>query len=223
MTYTFRRRTIVEAAVAVAAAALTAAAVVFAVRAAPHDQVGRAIRQALIICVPVVAGIYASRSPQTRRFGIALTAAGFVSSLTALGNAGSNPEYSIGRVAGWLIFPALLYLILVYPDGRLRAGHERTLYGAGVALVTVLFIGSALLVESFPAGTPWAVCGDDCPPNAFLVLDAEPRFMDVVTRVREGIAVLLMVEIVVTLIRRLLGFSRQRRRQMAPVTAAGIG
>jgi len=222
MTYTSRRRTVGEIAIALAAAAVTIAAVTITVRASPDDQAGRAIRQVLIICVPVIAGIYAMRSPQTRRFGIALTAAGFAWSLTALGNADVNPEYSIGRVAAWLIFPALLYLILVYPQGRLPAGPERGLYAASVVLVTVSFVASALFVEAYPQGTPWATCTTDCPPNAFMILDAEPRFMDVVRPIREAIAVILMIAIVSSLIRRLRGAQRQRRRQMAPVTVAGI-
>ena len=151
-----------------------------------------------------------------------MIAAGFVWSLTALGNADVNPEYSIGRVAAWLIFPALLYLILVYPDGRLPAGPERGLYAASVVLVTVSFVASALFVEAYPVGTPWADCTTDCPPNAFMILDAEPRFMDVLRQVREVIAVILMIAIVSSLIRRLRGAQRQRRRQMAPVTVAGI-
>ena len=224
MTPRSRSRAIGEVCVAVAAAALTIATVVITVRADPRDEVGRAIRQALIICVPVAGGIYASRTPQTRRFGIALTAAGFAWSLTALGNADSNPAYSIGRVASWLIFPALLYLILVYPEGRLRRGLDQLLYRASVALIAILFIGSALVVENYPTGTPWAVCESDCPPNAFLVLDAEPQIVqDVITPLRELAAVILMAAIVLTLVRRLRGAHRLRRRQMAPVTVAGIG
>ena len=90
-------------------------------------------------------------------------------------------QYSIGRVAAWLIFPALLYLILVYPEGRLRAGAERALFGASVVLIAVLVHRLGAVRRGVSAGTPWAVCTTDCPPNAFLVLDAEPAFMDVVT------------------------------------------
>ncbi|HEY6888936.1 MAG TPA: histidine kinase [Solirubrobacter sp.] len=209
--------------VAAAAGALAVAAVVITVGAHPPDPVARAIRQALIICIPVAGGIYAFRTPQTRRFGIALTAAGFAWSLTALGYSDENPGYSIGRVAAWLIFPFLLYLVLVYPEGRLRSGAERRLFEAAVVLVGVSFVGSALFVEAYPLGTPWAACSTDCPPNAFLVLDAEPAFMDVVRPLRELLASILMLAIVAVLIRRLRGANRQRRRQMAPVTVAGVG
>src|SRR3954452_10600169 len=130
MTYRFRRRAISEAALAAAAAALAPAAATITVRGAPDDEVGRAVRQVLIIWVPAIAGIYALRNPQTRRFGSALLATGLFWSLTALGYADVNPEYSIGRVCAWLIFPALVYLILVYPERRLQARPDRTLYRA---------------------------------------------------------------------------------------------
>ena len=113
-----------EVAIAVIAVALATAGAVLTVRAAPDDLVGRAVRQVLIICVPAVAGIYALRSPQTRRFGIALLVSGFVWSLTALGNVDANPVYSVGRLAAWLIFPALLYLVLVYPGRALASGDR---------------------------------------------------------------------------------------------------
>src|SRR4051794_17260491 len=171
MTYRFRRRAIGEAALAAGAAALAIAAATITVRGAPDDEVGRAVRQFVIIWVPAVAGIYALRSAQTRRFGVALIATGFLWALTALGYADSNPEYSIGRVCAWLIFPTLVYLVLLYPEPRLRAGPDRTLYWATAALVTVAFLGSALFVEAYPEGTPWAACSSDCPPNAFLVPD----------------------------------------------------
>jgi signal transduction histidine kinase len=218
-----RRRTVGEGVIAVAAAGLAITGAVLTVRAAPDDEVGRAVRQVLIVCAPAVAGIYALRSPQTRRFGVALMVSGFVWSLTALGNAGANPEYSIGRLAAWLIFPALLYLVLVYPEGRLRAGAERRLFGATAALITLSLITSALFIEAYPEGTPWAACSSDCPPNAFFVLDAEPGFMDALQLARDAIAVLLMIPIAITLIRRLREAHRQRRRQMAPVSVAAIG
>ena len=220
---THRSRTAGEAAIAVAAAALATVGAVLTVRAAPDDAAGRVIRQVLIVCVPAFAGIYALRSPQTRRFGVALLGSGFIWSLTALGNADANPAYSVGRLAAWLIFPALLYLVLVYPEGCLRARPERILFGATAALITLSFIASALFSEAYPVGTPWAACSNDCPPNAFLVLDAEPAFMHGVRLARDSIAVLLIIPIVITLIRRMRGAYRQRRRQMAPVTVAAIG
>ena len=97
------------------------------------------------------------------------------------------------------------------------------MFGATAGLITFSFIASALFAGTYPEGTPWAACSGDCPPNAFLVLGAEPAFLDVVWLARDAIAVLLMIPIVITLTRRLRRAHRQQRRQMAPVTGAAIG
>ena len=40
-------------------------------------------------------------------------------SLTALSQSGDAVLYSVGRVAGWLVVPVLLFLMLAFPSGRL--------------------------------------------------------------------------------------------------------
>jgi signal transduction histidine kinase len=210
--------------VAAVALGLAGGAVLVAIDAAPDGRADRAIQQALIICMPVVAGLFAMRTPRTARFGLALTAAGLVWSLTALANTSDSLSYSIGRVSAWLVFPFLLYLILIYPEGRLRPGLNRTLYVTSLLLLTLLFIGSALFVEAYPINTPWAVCRHDCPDNAFLVLDHEPALMaDVVTPARELMTAAVMAAIVGWLVSRLATATRRTRQQITPVVVAGIG
>src|SRR5678815_113197 len=73
-------------ATAVAAGVLCGIAVALVAAAAPSDErFLRALVEALIIVVPVAAGLYATKSARTRRFGIMLIATGLVWSLTALG------------------------------------------------------------------------------------------------------------------------------------------
>ena len=71
-------------------------------------------------------------------------------------------------------------------------------------MLVVLFIGSALFVERYPALTPWATCTRDCPPNAFLaaVLASRPSCTDVVQPVRELLAALLFAGVAVSLAAR---------------------
>ena len=144
----FESRAFWEAAVAVVAFGLSAGAVVLAVSASPDDQLLRATQQVLIICVPVTAGLRAADAANGA-VGAALTVAGLTWSLTALGNSrtASATDRPSQRLA---VFPSLLYLILIYPDGRLASGLNRTLYMTSILLVTLLFIGSALFVEAYP-------------------------------------------------------------------------
>ena len=86
----------------------------------PADEaVGRGTIEFLVIAVPIAAGLYAMQRPgRTRGSALALIAAGFAWSLTALGESDESLPYSIGRVAGWLVFPSLIFLMTAYPGGR---------------------------------------------------------------------------------------------------------
>ena len=65
---------------------------------------------------------------------------------------------------------------------------------AGVAVVLVLYLPTALLVDSYPVPTPWADCGDGCPGNAFMVVASEPAFVgDVMLPLRDALIVALFV------------------------------
>jgi signal transduction histidine kinase len=186
------------------------------------DGVDRALREGLIVGVPIAAGLYAARSPRDARFGFLLIGAGFVYSLTALGETTESLPYSIGRVAAWLVFPLLYYLMLAFPDGRL-ARRDRALLGWLALLVMALFISSALFVDSFPKHTPWATCDADCPANAFQLVDHEPALMHaVVTPVREALALLVLAGVVVSLVEHLRRATWLRRRLMSPVALMGV-
>ena len=80
----------------------------FVVYSAPADEaVARGTISFLVIAVPIAAGLYALRVPESARYGFALVAAGLAWSTTALGEAGESLPYSIGRVVAWLVFPSL--------------------------------------------------------------------------------------------------------------------
>jgi signal transduction histidine kinase len=202
--------------------ALCALAVALVVTGSDSDPVDRAVVEALIVGVPIAVGLWATGLPANVRFGALLIGAGVIWSLTALAYSSHSLPYSIGRVAAWLVFPVLMYLMLAYPDGRLTR-NDRRLYGSLTLLITVLFIGSALFVEGYPANTPWGVCGPDCPPNAFLVLDSEPAFMtDVVQPLRELLAIFVLTGFAGSLVRRWRAATALRRRLIGPVLFASL-
>jgi signal transduction histidine kinase len=197
------RRTIYVVGLAVAIAG-GAATVLVASAVPPSQALDRAVLEALVVGVPVAVGLYAARYRQSARFGLLLIGAGFVWSLSALGESSASLPYSIGGVSSWLIFPLLIYLMLAFPLGRPARGLDRALFGTTTALIALVFIGSALFVEAYPTGTPWATCLDDCPPNAFLVLDHEPAIMgDVIEPARELLGVLLLGAVTYSMARRL--------------------
>jgi signal transduction histidine kinase len=204
---------------AAAAVAVCAGSATFVALAGPSDEsIDRALLEALITGVPLAVGLYAARSPGSARFGMLLLGAGFIWSLTALGESSASLPYSIGRVVAWLIFPVLIYLMLAYPEGRITSRLDRLLFGGVAGLIAVLYIGSALFIETFPVNTPWASCDGNCPANAFMLLDSEPAAMkDVIQPLREVLGVFLLAGVTVSLVRRVLGAAPLARRMTSPV------
>ena len=206
------------------AACVCALAVVVVVRGSPpREAVGRGVLEGLVVGVPMAAGLYGVASRGGMRFGAILLGTGFAWSLTALAETHDSLPYSIGRVAAWLVFPWLIYLMLAFPDGRVRPGFDRLLLRAFNGVLALLFILSALFVTQYPELTPWTSCRHACPPNAFLVLRSEPAVMhDVVQPVRELLAVLLFGGVAVSMVRRWRAATPLRRPTVGPVTFAGV-
>ncbi len=198
-----------------------AASVALVASAAPADErFARALLEALIVGLPVLAGAYALRWPRTVRVGYLLIATGLLWSLTALAESSHSLPYSIGRVCAWVLFPPLVYLMLAFPSGRVVRRRDRRLFGAVTLVIVVLYLGSALFVEAYPEHTPWASCTDDCPANAFLLLGDEPAFIgDVVRPLREVLSVLLLGGVTLSIAQRWRAAGPVRRRTVGPVLA----
>jgi len=211
---------VIASGVALTALALCAVVVValLAGEESAEEPVQRGLLKAVVVALPVAAGLYAARSPRNARFGYMLIGAGVVWALTALAETSESLPYSVGRVAAWLIFPLLAYLMLAFPTGRLTGRVDRVLFGGIASLVALLYIGSAFFVEQYPAQTPWTACEAACPPNAFLLVSSEPAVMeDLVRPVRELLAVLLLGGVSAALVHRMRLASALGRRTHGPV------
>jgi signal transduction histidine kinase len=210
------------AAVGIVGAAVCLLSVSFIVRSAPPDEaVARGTISLLVTALPIAAGLYALQVPGNARFGIALLGAGLAWSLSALGESAESLPYSIGRVAAWLAFPGLIYLIVAFPEGRVAPGRDRTVFRALLGVLVALYIGSALVVEQYPQGTPWATCSDDCPENAFLVLASEPSVMETIVQpLREALTIVLFAAAIAAMMWRWRSARPLRRRMLTPVVAA---
>src|SRR3954451_20761381 len=208
---------------AVIAAVLVAATVIALGEGSYAERLDHAVLELVIVVPPIAVGLYAARFPRHARFGLMLLGAGLAWSLTALASSSQSLPYSIGRVAAWLMFPALVYLILAFPDGRLARGRDHRLFLGVTILVAVLFVGSSAFVDAYPEHTPWATCDHDCPANAFLVLGAEPAVMEEVVRpLREALGVLLLIGVIISVGRRMRASTPLGRRTAGPVLVVGL-
>ena len=187
---------------------------------APGDA-GATVGRTVMVALPILAGIFIWRRLPERRFGRLLILGGLLSAAAALSGSGDELLYSTGRVATWLAEAVLFYLILAFPSGRLTQPVDRVLFGAMAILVLVLFLPTALLVDAYPAPSPWSTCTTGCPLNAFQVLHREPAWTaDVVLPLRESVVAVLCVAVTLRLVARMAGATTPLRRMLTPVFAA---
>ena len=207
---------------ALAGAVVCVAAVIVAASSSESDAAfGRGLLELLVVGVPIAVGLYALQTRENTRFGIALLGIGFAWSLTALGETSSPALYSIGRISTWVVFPCVVYLLLTFPGGRIRAGLDRAVFLGMMAVLLFLFLGTAPLVEAYPPKTLWSTCTTDCPPNAFFALDRQPAFLTQLILVREWLVELLWLGLFASMLWRWRAASPLQRRAVGPVFVAG--
>jgi signal transduction histidine kinase len=179
-----------------------------------------AVARATIVAAPIAVGLYAWRRPAFRRFGGLLVATGAVVFLATLAESSSPEAHAIGRIAGWVVEPLLLYLILAFPSGRLQSPFDRALVASLVVILLTLFLPTALLVERYPEPSTWTSCLGGCPDNPFMVTGTEPALVeDVIRPLRELLVVVIFAIVTVRIALRLRGASHLMRRTLAPVLA----
>jgi signal transduction histidine kinase len=213
-----------RAALLAAAALLCASVVAVTLAGAPPDErVTAAVVFGLLVGAPMIVGLVALDVHQDDRFARLLIASGAMFSLTALSQSSNSVLYSVGRVAVWLVVPMLLYLMLVFPSGRLIARRDRRLMTAIAGLVATLYLPTALIVNHYPEPSPFARCDVDCPENAFAVLPVDPGFAeDVMRPLREVLAVLAVLAVAAVLGHRTRRSAPMLRRATLPVLVVAI-
>jgi signal transduction histidine kinase len=213
------------ASIAAGAAALGLCAVTAAITISGTDSQYawlEATVRALTVGAPIAVGLYARRHPPFERFGTLLVAIGFGWFLTTLSGSSNELLYSIGRVSGWLAEGALVYVVLAFPTGRL-AGVDRILVVAIAVVIGLLFLPTALLVESYSTPSVYMSCDANCPGNAFMLVSSEPAFVeDVIRPLREVLAVAIFAAAALRLVSRMEHATHLMRRLLAPVAIVAM-
>ena len=181
------------------------------------------VARALAVGIPVAVGLYAWRSAPFERFGTLLVAGGVIWLVATFSLANASLAYSSGRVAFWIGWAAMPYLVLAFPDGRLNTRTDRIIAGVIGLILLPLYVSTALLVDHYPTPGAWAICGASCPRNAFMVIGHEPwAIAHVIVPLREALTMVVFLVIVARLAARIAAASPVRRRMLAPVLAIAI-
>src|SRR3954449_4319403 len=204
-TTTSGRRTVagIGLALVLAGCLLTAGTVVLDATDSSRSHRALAIlAHALCAALPIALGLFRLSKRRGDRFARLLIATGLVWSATTLAQSDDSTLYSIGRAGVWLVEVAIVYLLLAFPDGRLTSRIERTLFGALLVLLGLLYLPSVLFGQ-FPVPSPWSSCGANCPHNALMVTHGAESFIDDFVRpLREGLTVVLFAGVAAVLVQR---------------------
>jgi signal transduction histidine kinase len=184
------------------------------------------VARVLAVAIPVAVGIYAWRSTTFALLGTLLVGAGIIWLVASFALTDRMLVHSVGRIAIWIGWAVLLYLMLAFPGGQIRSRIDRRLVLAIISLVVTLYLPTALLAENYPTPTEWVTCAKACPHNAFMVLSHEPGVISkFVVPLRDLLTVLLFVAVIARLSARIARASSVRRRTLTPVlavAAAGV-
>jgi signal transduction histidine kinase len=202
---------------------LTAGSILLDVTDTPRDHRALAVTvQVLSAALPVALGLFRMARRRDDRFARLLIIAGLSWSVVTFAQSSDSTLYSVGRVGAWAIEVVIVYLLLAFPDGRLRSGAERRLFGGLFAVFGLLYLPSALLAE-FPAPSPWSSCDGDCPHNALMVTSGAESFVnDVVQPMRETLTLLLFAGVAVVLILRVRRGLPLVKRVLLPVAVVAV-
>ena len=148
--------------------------------------------------------------------GVAWFAATFAGRATRL-------LYSVGRIAGWLVEAALVYVVLAFPTGRLPGRPDRFLAGAAAVIVVVLYLPTALLADAYPIPGPPTSCHHGVPGQRVHDRRRQQAFVDDIVRpLREFLTAALFTAVTVRLGMRIHRATPLVRRTLAPVLAVAI-
>ncbi|MGZ4217679.1 MAG: sensor histidine kinase [Solirubrobacteraceae bacterium] len=174
--------------------------------------------------IPLAVALYAWRHRAQARFGTLLLGFNGVWCVSLLASSSSALVYSVGRVFGWIAVLLLACVMLAYPSGRLTTRLDRSLALAAAAIVAILYLPTALLVDRYPTPSPFASCDLHCPRNAFMVIRHEPAWIGgVLSPVRDVLVVGILIVVAARLGQKIRGANSLVRRTLAPLLAAAVG
>jgi signal transduction histidine kinase len=186
--------------------------------------VDEGIARGIMAAIPVAVGLYASHHRAHARFGRLLLGFSVVWLLTALSSSSSSLVYSVGRLSGWISVPLLACVILAYPSGRLVTRADRAVALAVVAIIFVLYVPTALLVERYPVPSPFASCTSGCPVNAFMLIGHEPSWVgSFLSPFRDLVGVGVLIVVAIRLAQRIRGANTLVRHTLVPLFLTSIG
>ncbi|WP_166663933.1 sensor histidine kinase [Actinophytocola oryzae] len=148
-----------------------------------------------------------------RRIGSILVFIGLAWFATYLAYSNDSFWFTLGTALEDVYLVGVMYLVLVFPHGRLSGRVDRALMAVGVVLGTVVELAWLVLADS------GVVCAD-CPDNAVRIV-SDHAWANGILQAQRGAALVVSVVAVVLFVRRIRLASTPVRRSLAPVLWTG--
>jgi signal transduction histidine kinase len=186
-----------------------------------EGKVATAVIGTVIMSSFIGVGLFAWWRRPNNRFGMLMTAVGFVAFLGALQSSNVPALFDIGVFLGGAYLAVSAHMLLAFPTGRLETRVQRWLVGATYGLIAAVALAYALF--SPDCGCEDVGAGGEAsrhPPNVFNVADAAwvAETVDLVGSLA-GVGITLAIGVI--LLRRWRAASRHGRRALAPVLWTG--
>jgi len=207
--------TLAPARLALVPAALAAGIGAAALMAGAHEPAGGAeIAVSLVVGWSFVAsGLIAWERRPENVTGRVMVATGFAWFAHELVWTSSPLPWTLGQLVESTYMLGVGYLLVTFPDGRLRTATERWVLATALLVVGPLQVAWLLLGYGDARG-----CG--CPDNVMQLADA-PAASEAIVRFQQGLAAPLAVATIVVVARRWRRASPSRRLAIAPVLVTG--
>jgi signal transduction histidine kinase len=161
----------------------------------------------------VASGLVAWERRPENPTGKVMVATGFAWFAHELSWSAEPLPWTLGQLLESTYLVGVGYLLVTFPEGRLRTAGERWIVALAVLSAGPLQIAWLLLGYG---DTPDCAC----PENAFLIADA-PAASEAIVRVQQALGAILAVATIAVLVRRRRTAPPSRRLAIAPVLVAG--
>jgi signal transduction histidine kinase len=160
-------------------------------------------------------GLFAWARRPDNRVGALMAGTGFAWLLGGTGLSDLPLLFTVGSLLGSLFIAVAMHLLLAFPSGRLGSRRESRLVTSAYLLTTL----GPLPIFLF-AGPDEFDCGE-CPDNVLLI-DPSATAVTVIGTIVNVLALVVVISVLVTLVRRWRRASAPQRRFLVPVYSAGV-
>ncbi len=207
--------------VGVGGALLTAVALVVAAGGTGNPSALQLAAIGISVALPFAVAFEVLRRYPERTLGRLLLGVGIAYFIRALASSDSAVAYSVSRALGQFGDVLLVWLMLVFPSGRLQGRAARTIVWAGALSVVLLWWPVVALSPQIPAAGPLVPCSPACPHNALLVAN-NPSLAHVFEVAFRVVPTVVLIATAALLAVRLRRASSLTRRMIAPVLVASL-